>query len=124
LLNFNDLYCKYIFDDSVAYLFSINNYSFNTKNYFNFFSFIKVFIKINIALFILYLLFFISYLENYLKQILYLNSFTKLFILNETEKEVGPIDDFFFFAVLFILTLCSFVIVSLVVILLHSSIFI
>jgi hypothetical protein len=124
IINFNTLYYTFIFDNNLSFLSSVNSLNANKINYFNYLSFVKIFIKINIILFILYLVFFVSYLENYLKQIISLNSFTKLFILNETEKEVGPADDFFFFAILFLLTLCSFIIVSLIVILFQSSIFV
>jgi hypothetical protein len=119
-----DLYYDYLIQNNWAYLVSINNFSYSIKSYFGLYELLKSFIKINIILFIIYTIFFISYLENYIKQVFYINNLTKLFILNESEKEVGPVDDFIFFAILFLLTLCSFIIVSLLVILLHSSIFI
>jgi hypothetical protein len=119
-----DLYYSYIFENNLAFVSNVNNFEFSVKNYFSLFWFLKIFFKINIFLFIIYTIFFISYLENYIKQLLYLNNLVKLFILNESEKEVGPVDDFFFFAILFVLTLCSFIVVSLLVIVLHSSIFI
>lgn len=119
-----DLYYDYLIQNNWAYLISVNNFSYSFKQYFSLYGFLKTFFKVNIILFIVYTIFFISYLENYIKQIFYINNLTKLFILNESEKEVGPVDDFVFFAILFVLTLCSFVIVSLLVILLHSSIFI
>lgn len=119
-----DLYYDYLIENNWAYLLIVNNYNFSLKNYFSLFWFLKIFFKINIFLFVIYTIFFISYLENYTKQLLYLNNLVRLFILNESEKEVGPVEDFFFFAILFILTLCSFIIVSLLVIILHSSIFI
>lgn len=119
-----DLYYDYLFQTNWAFLVSVNNISYDFKYYFSLFGFLKIFFKINIILFILYTIFFVSYLENYIKQLLFLNNLTKLFILNESEKEVGPVDDFVFFAILFLLTLCSFIISSLLIIILHSSIFI
>lgn len=119
-----DLYYDYLFENNWAFLVNVNNISYNFKYYFTLFWFLKIFFKINIILFIIYTIFFSSYLENYIKQILFLNNLTKLFILNESEKEVGPIDDFVFFGILFVLTLCSFIISSFLIILLHSSIFI
>ena len=119
-----DLYYDYLITNNWAYVVSVNVISSSVKEYFTLFWFLKIFFKINIILFIVYTLFFISYLENYIKQLFYMNNLTRLFILNESEKEVGPVDDFFFFAILFVLTLCSFVIVSLLVILLHSSVFV
>lgn len=123
-ISYLDLYYDYLIQNNWAYLTIVNNYNYSIKNYFSLFWFLKIFFKINIFLFIIYTIFFISYLENYIKQLLYLNNLVRLFILNESEKEVGPVDDFFFFAILFILTLCSFIIVSLLVVLLHSSIFV
>lgn len=119
-----DLYYDYIIQNNWAFLSLINIQSNSLVQYFSLFWFLKIFFKINIFLFIIYTVFFISYLNNYIKQILYLNNLVRLFILNESEKEVGPVDDFFFFAILFILTLCSFIVVSLLVIILHSSIFV
>lgn len=124
LANYLDLYYNYLIVSNSGYLNNINFTNNNVNTYYNLFFFFVTFFKLNIFLFIIYVIFFISFIENYIKQLISLNSFTKLFILNESEKEVGPIDDFFFFAVLFLLTLCSFVIVSFLVILLHSSIFI
>jgi hypothetical protein len=119
-----DLYYDFLITNNWAFMFTVNSNSNNTGLSLNFFFFIKTFIKINLFLFIIYMIFFVSYLENYIKQLISINSFTKLFILHESEKEVGPVDDFFFFAVLFILTLCSFIISSFLIILFHSSIFI
>ena len=76
------------------------------------------------TIFCIYSLFLISYIQNYLKQILLLNNFIKLFILNESEKEVGPVDDFFFFAILFLLVISSFIVGSIITIILQTSIFI
>lgn len=112
-LSYNGIY-ELIFSNNVGFVSYINiTNNFNSVNNFILFDFINIFFKINIILFIVYTIFFLSYLENYLKQIIYLNNFVRLFILNESEKEVGPVDDFFFFAILFILTLSSFIISSL-----------
>ena len=89
-----------------------------------FFNFFFKFIKLNIILSVVFYIFFLTSIENYIKQLVYMNNLTKLFILNENEKEVGPADDFFFFAILFILTICSFIIMSFVVIILNTNIFI
>lgn len=122
--NYLDLYYDYLFTSNWAYLVSVNILSYSIRQYFTIFSVLKVFFKLNIVFFIVYTVFFLSYLESYIKQICGLNGLTRLFILNESEKEVGPVDDFFFFAMLFILTLCSFVIVSLLLIVFHTSIFV
>lgn len=121
--NYLDFYYNILFQNNLGYFLSNNKTNLTLLN-FNFFYVLKMFIKLNIFLFIIYLIFFISYIENYIRQLISLNTFTKLFILNENEKEIGPIDDFFFFVILFILTLISFVISSFLVILLNNSIFI
>lgn len=118
-----DLYYDVLLQNNLSYLLIINDNTSVSFVNFNLLTIFKNFIKLNIFLFIIYLIFFISYIENYIQQLISMNSFTKLFILNESEKEVGPVDDFFFFAVLFILTLTSFIISSFIVILLNSSIF-
>lgn len=122
-LNYLNLYYDILIQNNLSYLITVNNnLSINFIN-FNLLTVLKTFIKLNVFFFIIYLIFFISYIENYIKQLTLMNNFTKLFILNENEKEVGPVDDFFFFAILFILTLTSFIISSFVVILLNSSVF-
>lgn len=124
IYNYLDLYYDYLFKNNWSYLLSVNILSYSLKQYFSLFVFLRIFVKVNILLFILYTIFFLTYLENYVKQMFYLNTLTRLFILNESEKEVGPVDDFFFFAILFILTLSSFVLVSFLLVLCHSNIFI
>lgn len=104
-------------------IFSYNT-DISTTNIYYLYSFIKIFIKINLILFIIYSIFLVSFIQNYLKQIILLNNFVKLFILNESEKEVGPVDDFFFFSILFLLVISSFIIGSIVTIILQTSIFI
>lgn len=122
-LQYLNFYYDILLQNNFGYLLNINdNLKFNFLN-FNILTIFKNFIKLNVFLFIIYLIFFISYIQNYIQQLTSMNSFTKLFILNETEKEVGPADDFFFFAVLFILTLTSFIISSFIVIMLNSSVF-
>ena len=131
--NILDIFYNNIFINSYYYSLISNNYSYLIFSYntnlkiqtmFNLFYFIKLFIKFNIVLFCIYSLFLISYIQNYLKQILLLNNFIKLFILNESEKEVGPVDDFFFFAILFLLVISSFIVGSIITIILQTSIFI
>lgn len=132
-VNLIDIFLKDFLVDPYYYNLVTNNYSYflfsfktgsKTILLYPFFNFVKLFIKLNIFLFCLYSIFLISYIQNYLKQILLLNSFVKLFILNESEKEVGPVDDFFFFAILFLLVISSFIIGSIIVIILQTSIFI
>lgn len=86
-------------------------------------SFITKIFKLNTLLVIIFFIFFISNFENYIKQLVYSSSIMKFFLLNESEKDVGPVDDFFFFAVLFIITLSSFVFISIFYIIIQTNIF-
>ena len=83
----------------------------------------KIF-KLNLFMFIIYTIYFLTNFENYIKQLKTANYLAKLFILNVTEKEVGPVDDYFFFAVLFILTISLFIFTSITLLLIHSKIFV
>lgn len=117
-------YYNYIIFSNYGYIINSYNYTDNFSAYYNLYSFLKNFFKISLIALILYFVFFISNLQNYISQTKMLNSFSKLFILNETEKEVGPADDFFLFAILFLLTLVSFIITSFIIILINTNIFI
>ena len=117
-------YYNYIIFSNYGYIINCYNYNEVNSLYFNFYFFFKNFFKISLIILVLYFLFSISNVQNYLTQIKTLNSFSKLFILNETEKEVGPVDDFFLFAVLFFLTIVSFIITSFIIILINTNIFI
>jgi hypothetical protein len=86
--------------------------------------FINKILKITLFIVIIYCIFFITNFENYIKQINYTNSLAKFFILNESEKEVGPVDDFFFFVILFILTLFSFIFISVFFLIIQTKILI
>ncbi len=104
----------------VSERYQIQNYN----NFLMFYSFFYTFFKITLVLTFIFSIFFLTYLENYIVQLINNNTLTKLFILNETEKEVGPADDFFFFTVIFILTICSFIIMTFFTLILNSNIFI
>ena len=96
LENFLDVICASSIHYNHGYLLlnlTDTNFFLNTYNFLNF---LNKFIKLNLFLFIIYTIFFITYLENYIKQIKILNNLAKIFILNENEKEIGPVDDFFF----------------------------
>jgi hypothetical protein len=124
------LYCYFYLDScydllldyNSQYLLYRNNKQIITYNISYFFWYLKLFIKINITLFIIYSIFFYSNLDNYIKQIINLNILTKLFILNENEKEVGSTDDFFFFAILFFSTILIFVVMSIILLILQNKI--
>jgi len=123
-INYLNLYYNFIYYLNYNYL---NFFFFNlniTKNYFYLFNFFTTFIKINIIIFVLYSIFFFKYLENYLKNFLTHNFLSKLTILNETEKEVGPVDDFIFFALLFITTISFFIFITISVIIFHNNFYI
>lgn len=90
---------------------------------FNLFFFFRSFFKLTLLVYIMYFIFFIINLNSYFKQIMSVNILSKLFILNATEKEVGPVDDYFFFAVLFILTISTFIFSAIALFILQSSIY-
>lgn len=119
----NSYYNHIIFSN---YGYIVNCYTVNEslQTYYNFYIFFKNFLKATFIALVLYFVFFLSNIQNYISQIKALNSFSKLFILNETEKEVGPVDDFFLFSILFLLTLVSFIITSFVIILVNTNLFI
>jgi len=121
--NYSNLYYNIILNFSYSYL----NYNYiNTlilTNYFYFFNFLTTFFKLNIIIFILYSIFFSKYLNNYFKSLITHNFFSKLTILNEVEKEVGPVDDFIFFSLLFITTIGFFIFITINVIIFHSNFF-
>lgn len=97
--------------------------SVSNSSYYIFFFMQKIF-KLNLFFFIIYAIFFTTNIENYIKQIKAISNLARLFILNATEKEVGPVDDYFFFAILFFLTITLFIFTSIVFILTQSKIFI
>ncbi len=125
LIFYLDCYYTFLINNNLGYfLFSIANETTNyTYSYYFFFFFKKIF-KINLFLFIIYTIYFVTNFENYIKQQQYSNTLAKLFILNVSEKEVGPVDDYFFFAILFILTISLFIFTSILLIVIQNKIFI
>lgn len=117
-------YYNYIIYSNYGFIINTYTISENINLYFNFYFFFKIFFKISLIILVIYFIFFLTNIQNYITQLKALNSFSKLFILNETEKEVGPVDDFFLFAILFFLTLVSFIITSFVIILVNTNILI
>lgn len=116
-------YTSVIYNNMAIFMYSNKTLYFIKFNFF-FFNYLIKFFKITFFVFILYTIFFITNLENYIKQIKSINLLVKLFILNSTEKEVGPVDDYFFFAVLFFLTISLFIFTSIFLILVQNKIFI
>ena len=117
-------YYSFIIESNLGYILPKTTILFNYSNFFYFYILLEKIFKINLFIFIIYTIFFITNFENYIKQLKVVNNLAKLFILNATEKEVGPVDDYFFFAVLFFLTISLFVFTSFVLLIVHSSIFI
>ena len=77
--------------------------------YLNLIPLINNVLKFSLILIILYTVFFLTNLYKYVNLLSQSNYLAKFFILNESEKEVGPVDDMLTFASLFILTLFSFI---------------
>lgn len=48
---------------------------------------------------------------------------TKLFLLNNTEKEVGPVDDYFFFTILFVLCISLFIFAAISLVIIQFNMF-
>jgi hypothetical protein len=92
--------------------------------YLNLFFYLNKFFKITLILVILYTIFFITNIYSYVKQLIEVNFLAKFFILNESEKEIGPVDDIIFFVVLFILTLFSFIFSSFFFLIIQGKFFI
>ena len=127
-----DLYLLF-YIDTVCFTITLNNIAYFmykieptiSMNFsFIFLSLFNLFFKLNLILYILLTIFFITNLENYIKQIFSVNMLSKLFILNNNEKEVGPVDDYFFFAILFFLTISIFIFSAIFLIIIKSNIFI
>lgn len=72
--------------------------------------------------YILIIIFFLTNLENFIKQINSINAISHIAILNNNEKEVGPADDYYLFAVLFFLTISMFIFSAIVFVIVQSSI--
>ena len=123
-LNYLNLYYDFIINLNNGYINYIWTNSIIIKQYYYLLNFFITFIKLNIIIFIVYSIFFLTYFENYFKKIIYSNSLAKLIILNETEKEAGPVDDFLYFALLFILTISFFIFITVSIILFHSKFYI
>lgn len=116
-------YTWIIFNNVGFFLYSTKITTIMNFNYYTLY-FLEKFFKFNLFFFIIYTIFFITNLENYIKQIKAVNLLVKLFTLNATEKEIGPVDDYFFFGVLFILTISLFIFTSISLILIQNKIFI
>jgi len=133
LNNLSYLYASYLqntlnielFNNNSSYIQLLLNNSFTFNNLFVYLIyFLNKFFKITLFLIIIYTIFFITTFENYIKQLVYSSSIAKFFILNENEKEIGPVDDYFFFVILFVLTLCSFVFISIFFIIIQTKVLI
>lgn len=119
-----DVYYSFLIQNNLAYLLPTSSTLVSSNYPYYIFFLLEKFFKINLFLFAVYTIFFITNFENYIKQLKTVNLLTKLFILNSTEKEVGPVDDYFVFAILFVLTISLFVFTSIFLIIIHSKIFI
>lgn len=119
----DSLYLNIINNNLGYFSYTKNTNNFNSYNFIYIYIF-KIFLKLNIIFFILYTIFFLTNFESYLKQIKTINLLVKLFTLNSTEKEVGPVDDYFFFVILFISTISMFIFTSILLVLTQIKIFI
>lgn len=119
-----DVYYKNvcIYNTHYIYLSTTNT---NLRLFFiNLVPYLNSLLKILLFLIIIYTIFFITNLYNYISQLTQNNYLAKFFILNESEKEIGPVDDMLFFVFLFILTLFSFIFSSFFYLILQGKFFI
>ena len=125
---FNIFYFKYIqalISNNQVFLNVYLESSNSTLNYNNYiYSFGKTMFKINLLFIVLYYNFFILHITSYVKQLNSIIQTTKLFLLNESEKEVGPTDDVAIFVILFLLILSSFIFTSINFLILQNNILI
>lgn len=118
----DNYYSFYIFNNIALFLTSVQS-STCFKLHYYLFMFCNKFFKLNLFIFVILTIFIITNFENYLKQQKTLIGLAKLFILNSSEKEVGPVDDYFFFVILFLLTLTLFILSSVYLIIFQSNMF-
>jgi hypothetical protein len=122
-LNVNSTLYENLFLQNQIYLNNTYVSYLSTTSYPSYvFTFFTKFFTIYFILFIIYSIFFLTNIQNALQQNKVVVSLTKLFILNATEKEIGPVDDYFFFAILVFLTITLFVFSSIIFILTQSTI--
>lgn len=79
--------------------------------------------KISITMYLILTTILLVNFKNYITQQKTIISLTRLFILNAVEKEIGPVDDYFFFVFLFLLTISLFVISTIFIIILQFNMF-
>lgn len=120
-------YTNYLYD-AILYsncYFLSQSFSTGSNISFSFFilSFVTIFFKLSLFIYIILTIFILLNFENYIKQINSINMIGKLFILNATEKEVGPADDYYFFSILFFLTVLIFVFSAIFLLILQTNIF-
>jgi len=119
-----DIYYKNLCIFNTHYInYSILN-TYNRLFFINIISYLNSFFKILLFLIIIYSIFFITNIYSYIYQLTQNNYLAKFFILNESEKEIGPVDDLIFFIVLFILTIFSFIFASFFYLILQGKFFI
>ena len=119
-----DVYYKNICLSNTHFLYpSISNLH-NKIFFINIIQYLNGLLKVILFLIIIYSIFFITNLYNYIHQLTQNNYLAKFFILNESEKEIGPVDDMTFFIFLFVLTLFSFIFSSFFYLILQGKVFI
>jgi hypothetical protein len=119
-----DIYYKNLCIINSHYIYHSFSSIYRKLVFINIISYLNNFFKILLFLIVIYSIFFITNIYSYVHQLAQNNYLAKFFILNESEKEVGPIDDLIFFVVLFILTLFSFIFCSFFYLILQGKFFI
>jgi len=119
-----DIYYKNICLFNTHYMYLSLSTTTHKLFFINVVNYLNSLLKILLFLIIIYSIFFITNLYNYIHQLTQQNYLAKFFILNESEKEIGPVDDMLFFVFLFILTIFSFIFSSFFYLILQGKFFI
>ena len=94
----------------------------NSQTYY-FIYWIELNFKISILIYLILTTALLVNFKNYIIQQKTIISLTRLFMLNAVEKEVGPVDDYFFFVFLFLLTISLFVVSTIFITILQFNMF-
>ena len=122
ITNFYNININNLLNKNLVWI-SIIFFKVNTYYYLFYFNFFKYLFKVNFLFFIIFFMFNLTFFSNYFVNIKNFNYFSKFFILHENEKEVGPIDDFFLFIILFFITLFFFIVSAFSIFLFVTNIF-
>lgn len=115
-LNYLSLYLHLIYRCVCIYHYNFWVQAYKAKNSFKFNTHLTYLLiltsKFVFLSSLIYNFFFLATGQKYLSQLKQVNVVLKFFLLNDSEKEVGPVDDLISFTILFITTIISFILFS------------